>query len=251
MASVTFPGSVGGDGSTVSDDASATTGLANGGHRTRFVPALAQLVAVASNAVANALAAAASASTAINAPGTQATSTSSITPAVGSVSLTLAQTGKAFAVGQWVSISDTSTPSTRWLIGAITAFNAGTGAMTVNAALFAGTAGSSWAVCQATPVLGNFTLIGAPTVVTGTSQAAVAGGHYVMTNAGAASTVTLPASPQSRDVVVVDNATGRTDLVIARNGLPIMSLAEDLTIDRADTTVTLRYIDGTRGWRFV
>lgn len=47
MASVTFSPSVGGDGSTVTDDANATTGLANGGHRTRFVPALAQVVAVA------------------------------------------------------------------------------------------------------------------------------------------------------------------------------------------------------------
>lgn len=57
MASVTFSPSVGGDGSTVTDDSSPTTGLGNGGHRTRFVPALAQLVAVASNAVASAAAA--------------------------------------------------------------------------------------------------------------------------------------------------------------------------------------------------
>lgn len=54
MASVTFSVSVGGDGSTVTDDASATTGLANGGHRTRFVPALSQVVAVASQMVTTA-----------------------------------------------------------------------------------------------------------------------------------------------------------------------------------------------------
>ncbi len=47
MASVTFSASVGGDGSTVTDDNNPSTGLGNGGHRTRFVPALAQLVAVA------------------------------------------------------------------------------------------------------------------------------------------------------------------------------------------------------------
>lgn len=47
MSSVNFDPAVGGDGSTVSDDANATTGLANGGHRTRFVPALSQIVAVA------------------------------------------------------------------------------------------------------------------------------------------------------------------------------------------------------------
>lgn len=54
MASVTFSVSVGGDGSTVTDDASASTGLANGGHRTRFVPALSQVVAVASQVVSTA-----------------------------------------------------------------------------------------------------------------------------------------------------------------------------------------------------
>ena len=51
MASVTFPPEVGGNGSTVTDDANPTTGLANGGHRARFVPALAQVVAVASHVV--------------------------------------------------------------------------------------------------------------------------------------------------------------------------------------------------------
>jgi hypothetical protein len=54
MASVTFSVSVGGDGSTVTDDANASTGLANGGHRTRFVPALGQIVAVASQMVTTA-----------------------------------------------------------------------------------------------------------------------------------------------------------------------------------------------------
>lgn len=74
MSSVTFSTSVGGDNSTVTDDASASTGLANGGHRTRFVPTLAQVVAVAGHVVtkageadASALAAASSASTAASA----------------------------------------------------------------------------------------------------------------------------------------------------------------------------------------
>jgi hypothetical protein len=57
MSSVTFSTTVGGDGSTVTDDDDATTGLRNGGWRTRFVPALTQEVAVAGNAVASATAA--------------------------------------------------------------------------------------------------------------------------------------------------------------------------------------------------
>ena len=51
MESATFPPEVGGSGLTVTDDANPTTGLANGGHRKRFVPALSQVVAVASNTV--------------------------------------------------------------------------------------------------------------------------------------------------------------------------------------------------------
>jgi len=64
MASVTFDPALGGDGSTVTDDADPTTGLANGGHRARFVPALAQTVIMAGTAKSQAAAAAGSASTA-------------------------------------------------------------------------------------------------------------------------------------------------------------------------------------------
>ena len=51
MASVTFTPDVGGSGLTVTGDANPTTGLANNGHRARFVPALAQVVAVAQHVV--------------------------------------------------------------------------------------------------------------------------------------------------------------------------------------------------------
>lgn len=76
--------------------------------------------------------AAASAASAINAPGTQATSTTSLLIGTGAKSFTLAQTGKAFAVGQSVVIASTAAPSTNQMIGAISSFNAGTGAMVVD-----------------------------------------------------------------------------------------------------------------------
>lgn len=166
MATVTFPPALGGDGSTVTDDASPTTGLANGGHRERFVPALAQAVAVMSGAVTqanaalggasaannSAIAAAASAASAINAPGTSATSATSLTVGTGAQALTLSQTGKAFVVGQWVSLSDLSLVG-RWMAGQITAFNSGSGAMTVQVVQSNGSgASTTWAVAPTPPV---------------------------------------------------------------------------------------------------
>ncbi len=64
MASVTFPQNLSGDGSTVSDDADPVTGLGNSGHRLRFVPALAQTVAIAGGVVTRASAAQTSATSA-------------------------------------------------------------------------------------------------------------------------------------------------------------------------------------------
>lgn len=269
MASVTFPPALGGDGSTVTDDANASTGLANGGHRTRFVAALAQVVAVMSGAVSQCAAhvatamgyrdtaqtymnnAATSAASALTAPATNATSTSTLAIGGGSKALTLAQIGKSFVVGQWVSICDSSSPSSKWMLGAITAFTAGTGAMTVNVATSQGSgSSSSWVIAAAAPVNGQGAA-GLPVVVSGTSQAMSAGGHYVFTNTGAQTTATLPASPNAGDVVTFDNATGRQDLIIARNGQNIMGLAEDINPFDLSGCFTLRYIDAANGWRFV
>lgn len=43
MASVTFPVELGGDGNTYTDDTNPNTGLANDGHRIRFIPCIANL----------------------------------------------------------------------------------------------------------------------------------------------------------------------------------------------------------------
>lgn len=249
MSSVYFNPAVGGDGSTVTDDANATTGLANGGHRTRFVPALSQTVAVAANTVtqatnaANSAAASAdSATTALNAPGTQGTSTTSLAIGLGSKSLTLAQTGKAFVVGQYVQIVNSTTG---WMVGLITAFTSGTGAMTVNVTNSGGTGTlASWTVTPTNPPelpsqSGNATkflktdgsvdswqlVYPDPTVSAGkflrarldgfvewigiqsaqiisTNTALMAGWHYRLTGSTDL-TVTLPATPATGDAVLI------------------------------------------------
>jgi hypothetical protein len=53
------------------------------------------------------------------------------------------------------------------------------------------------------------------------------------------------------DTVWLTVGNGRTDTVIARNGENIMSLAENLTVNNANVTVQLRYINASLGWRLV
>ncbi len=61
---VTFSTTVGGDGSTVTDDSNATTGLANGGFRVRLLPMFTQIIAIANFVLGKANAAATSATNA-------------------------------------------------------------------------------------------------------------------------------------------------------------------------------------------
>ena len=150
MAQVTFSSSVGGDGSTVSDDKNPTTGLDDGGHRTRFVPALSQVVAVAANTVASANAAATSALNAANAPNVSATSTTNLTIGIGNKTLTV-QTGKAFVIGMSVKIAETITP-TNWMHGTVTAYNSSTGSLTVSVDNISGTStATGWTISGSAP----------------------------------------------------------------------------------------------------
>jgi hypothetical protein len=123
MTSVTFPPALGGDGSTVTDDSNASTGLAAGGHRARFVPALAQVVAMANSALVNAQAA-------NNAAGTNGTSTTSLAIATGAKTLTM-QTGRSIVAGMQVIIANTASPATQLMRGTVTAYNTGTGQLDV------------------------------------------------------------------------------------------------------------------------
>ena len=86
-------------------------------------------------------------------------------------------------------------------------------------------------------------------VVAGTSQAAVAGAHYILTNV-AATTVALPATPTSGDTVWVTWTNSLATNVIARNAQTIMGLAEDMTLDASTNgTVQMRFVNSS--WRLV
>jgi hypothetical protein len=64
-------------------------------------------------------------------------------------------------------------------------------------------------------------------------------------------TITLPASPQPGWEVTIATAGTFTDTIIARNGANIMGLAENMTLNLPNYSVTLFYVDATRGWRII
>ena len=108
--------------------------------------------AAAITASADAITASAAAISAVNAPGTFATSTTSLTIGTGSKSLTI-QTGKAFSVGQFVTIAYTTAPS-NYMLGQITAYTSGTGALVVNVTVVGGSGTqAAWTIALAVSLL--------------------------------------------------------------------------------------------------
>lgn len=224
MASVTFSAAVGGDGSTVTDDTNASTGLDNYGYVTRFVPALGQFVAVAANTVAQATAAAASAASALNAPGTNATSTTSLTIGTGNQVLTI-QTGKAYVVGQTLVIASTASPANQ-MTGIVTAYNSGTGALTVNVSQIAGSGTfAAWTVSMGVVV--NSTL---PSQ-TGNN------GKFLTTNGTAAS--------WSAVLVPTNNLSDLGSVSTARTNL---GLGTSATVNTGTSGATIPLLNAANTW---
>lgn len=87
--------------------------------------------------------------------------------------------------------------------------------------------------------------------VTTTAISKTLANHERCTVTASGQTITLPSSPTAGNEVTIIIAGTFTDTVIARNGANIMSLAEDMTIDRGNVAVTLLYVDATRGWRII
>jgi len=175
------------------------------------------------------------------------TSTTSLTVGVGSKSLTT-QTNKAWLPGSRIRLASQGTPGAT-MRGNVTAYTAGTGALTFLADGFTGSGTlADWNIVTtgADGTGGTNALMH----ITGTTQAAAADTPYVFENASA-STLTLRAAPSDGERVFATVSNGRTDNVIARNGKNIMGLAEDLTINLSTVTVGLQYNATTGDWRLI
>ena len=178
--------------------------------------------------------AAASAASAVNAPGTSATSTTSLAIGTGSKSLTI-QTGKAFVVGQFVIIASSATPA-NYMIGQITAYTSGTGALVVNVTSTGGTGTlAAWNVAL-TAAGGVVSVNGASGAVTGIATLT---GTETLTNKTITSpTINSPSIFSLREIKTV-MSTDNIDLSAANLFTKTITTNTTLTISNIPSSNTL------------
>ena len=76
-------------------------------------------------------------------------------------------------------------------------------------------------------------------------------GYFVNTASGAV-TVTLPASPSAGDIVALkdySNSWDTNNVTLCRNGSKICGIAQNTNLNTESQSVTLIYVDGTKGWQ--
>jgi len=86
-----------------------------------------------------------------------------------------------------------------------------------------------------------------------TPYTTVAGAQIFANTASNPITVNLPASPSTGDeVTIIDTrgSWGSNNLTVGRNGEPINTVGSDLVLSNNGQSITLVYIDGTRGWAY-
>jgi hypothetical protein len=89
------------------------------------------------------------------------------------------------------------------------------------------------------------------TTVKTTGFTATAGEGYFCDTTSAAFTVTLPASPSAGDLVGIKdyaNTADTNNITIGRNGSNIEGVANDFVITVEGGSITLIYVDATKGW---
>ena len=81
---------------------------------------------------------------------------------------------------------------------------------------------------------------------------AVTGDALLLDSSGGAFTITLPAAAVEDDYIDFADATGSladNNVTLARNGLKIMGLAEDMAINMKNVGFRLTYYNTAQGWR--
>lgn len=84
-------------------------------------------------------------------------------------------------------------------------------------------------------------------IVTNTAVTAIKDNHYILSNT-AASTVTLPASPTSGDIVWISVINNLITNNVNPNGNKIATYTDNVTINSNNATLQMRYVNATYGW---
>ena len=86
-----------------------------------------------------------------------------------------------------------------------------------------------------------------------TPYTTVAGAQILANTSSNPITVTLPAAASTGDEITIVDARGTwgsNNLTVGRNGLPINTGTSDLTLSNNGQSITLVYVDSTRGWAY-
>ena len=86
-----------------------------------------------------------------------------------------------------------------------------------------------------------------------TATSAVAGNGYFIDTTSAAHTINLPGSPSAGDTIAIKDYAGTfgtNNLTIGRNGNNIQGVANDSLISTNKASLTLVYVDATKGWLY-
>lgn len=142
----------------------------------------------ANNAAASA---SASASSAINAPGTNATSTTSLSISIASKVFTI-QTGKAFVPGMFMIAYNSAS---NWMFGQVTTYDSGTGSLTLNVTKISGSGTyASWQLSLTSP---NQTQGSALCLRVNSNTNVLTGITYLVDTSTGSVTLTLPSMSAS------------------------------------------------------
>ena len=265
MSSVTFSTGVGGDGSTVTDDNNATTGLREGGWKTRFVPCFTQQVAVANYIVTKAGEASASATNASASATAAAASYDSFDDrylGAKASDPTLDNDGNALITGA-IYWNSSSSVMKVWSGSAWVSYNPAISYLALSGGTMTGaiTFNAGQAFTGTLPLAGGV-MTGAITFNAGqvflnwiyknaTYNPALVGDAILANTTSGAFTITLPASPAVNDYVAIADYAGTfatNNLTVNSNSLKIMGTVQTLVLDVNYRNVTLVYSGATEGW---
>lgn len=210
----------------------------------------------AAAADASADAAATSASSAVNAPGTNATSTTSVSISIASKSFTI-QTGKAYVPGMFMIAYNSVS---NWMFGQVTAYNSGTGALTLNVTKISGSGTyTSWDLSLTSP---NQTQGSSLCLRVNSNQTVLTGITYLVDTSAGGVTLTLPSMSASGypSVTTEQQMIGFVDLkgTFATNNLTVApATGQQIMLQPANDTMICNinndsFLLGWTGldWRF-